>query len=84
MRVAAPAQRQQHDFDVDRRKAGGRAGPADQEWLRLVGQRGDDRGDFGAVGLAPQADEPLAAQLAQEQRAGAAADDPQRKAAAPG
>ena len=60
-------------------KAERRGGGADQERLRLVGERDDDLGDLGAVGLAPQIEERLAAQLAQEQGVGAGADDPQRE-----
>jgi len=46
--LAPPAQRQQQDFDVDRRKALRRRRGADQERLRLVGERNDDLGDLGA------------------------------------
>ena len=59
--VAVAAQRQQHDLDVDRRKAGRRGVGAEQERLRFVGERGEDRRDVGAVGLAPQAQERPAA-----------------------
>ncbi len=73
-------QRQQQQFEIDRLAAAGAAGRADQERLRLVGDRLHQTCDLDPVAPSPQVEERLTPQFALEQGVGARPDDPQRKA----
>ena len=77
-------QRQQEHLEIDRRHAFGAAAGANKERLRAIRGAFQHPRDFRRVIAPPDLEERRAAQLAAEQRIGAAADDAKRESVSGG